>query len=290
MYDDGMNVDSVLCYRYILATFFLAALMIARHESFRITLKETMLLFSMGLMFSVSSITLFISYQYIDVSIASTLLFCYPAFVAIIMMTMFKEKPDMTSICSIVLVGIGIVVLNADSYGTLENMVGIAIVILSSLVYAVYMVFVQKTCISKLSSLKVAFYSILFGSTIYIIRLKGMTELQTPPTYQSGICALALAIFPTLVSITTLALAIRYIGSTATAILGSLEPVTAVLIGIIILGERPSILAYLGMIIILAAVTVLVAAPKLKTLTKNKTIINIGKDILVRGMGNNNNK
>ena len=263
MYDDGMSVDSVLFYRYAFAAVLLGGLMYARGESLRLSGKELLLLFVEGLIFSFSSITLFLAYQYIDVSIASTLLFCYPALVAIIMMLFFKEKPSVITVAAIVLVGIGIALLNSGGDGSVDNVIGVLLVVSSSLAYAIYIVSVQKTALARMSSLKVGFYSILFGSLIYIVRLDMCTSLQWLPTMRSGICAVVLAVFPTIISLTALAKSIKYIGSTAAAILGALEPVTAVLIGVIVFGERPTPLAILGMFIVFGAVTMLIAAPKI---------------------------
>lgn len=262
MYNDGLTVDDVLFYRYSMAAILMAILIFVRHESFRLTFNELFLLLGLGLLFSISSIALFISYKYIDVSIASTLLFCYPAIVTIIMMTFFKERPNWITLTSVIIVAIGIFILNYGSYGSVSNILGVVIVILSSLSYAIYIVCIQKTRLRKMSSLKVGFYSILFGNLIYIVRLNWFINLQEIPTTRSAICLSILAIFPTLISLTTLAKAIKYIGSTHSSIIGALEPVTAVLIGIIVFNERPSAIEIVGMLIVIFAVTMLVTIRK----------------------------
>lgn len=263
MYEDGMSVDSVLAYRYLLAIVLMTGLMIIKGETFSITLKEGVMLCILGHTFSGSSLSLFESYKYIDVSIASTLLFCYPAMVAIIMAIIFKEKPNIITIGAIIFVFIGIMLLNSDGDGSKSNIIGVAVVIVSSLLYAIYIICIQKSSLANMSPMKVSYYSIVFGSIIYIVRLNMLTELQIPTTMRAGTCAIILAVFPTIISITALAKSIQYIGSTYAAIMGALEPVTAVLLGIIVFGERPTPLAVLGMLIVFVAVTTLIAAPKL---------------------------
>ena len=263
MYNDGFSVDSVLFYRYALAAIFTAVLMVAQHESFRLTLKQFALLLALGFIFSFSSIALFTSYQYISVSIASTLLFCYPALVTIAMITFFGEKPNIITIISLVLVLLGVVLLNSMSSNSVGNTIGIAIVLLAALAYTIYIISIQKTSLCNMSAVKVSFYSILFGLILYVIRLHGCTLLQPIHTTPSVICAIALALFPTLISLTTMAKAIKYIGSTHTSILGALEPITATMIGIFAFGERLKITETMGMITLLSAVTLIVVAPKL---------------------------
>ena len=266
LYNDGLTVDSVLFYRYFLAAAAIGIVMLARRESFAVGLRELPWLIVAGLLFSFSSMTLFVSYTYIDISIASTLLFVYPAMVTLLMMLFFGERPTATKIIALVLVFLGVVMLNGGSEAHATNAFGVAIVMLSALSYAVYMVACQKSVLRTVPSMKFSFYSILFGSTIYIVRLKFCTELQPLTTPENIVCALALALLPTLVSITALARAIHYIGSTSTAILGALEPVTAVLIGIFVFGERPTTMAVVGMFVILFAVTLIVAGKKITRL------------------------
>ena len=98
-----------------------------------ITVKEFFLLLVLGLLFSLSSLALFVSYKYIDIGIASTLLFVYPALVAVIMTVLFKERPSVITIVALLLVGLGIVLLNGDSDGSSASLFGIMIVIASSL-------------------------------------------------------------------------------------------------------------------------------------------------------------
>ena len=52
--------------------------------------------------------------------------------------------------------------------------------------------------------------------------------------------------------------AIRYIGSTPTAILGALEPVTAVFIGVVVFGETLTLRIIMGIILIILAVTLII--------------------------------
>lgn len=259
LYNNGLTVDSVLFYRYVLAVLALGVAMLLRRRSFAVSLRDLPWLVGAGLLFSFSSMALFVSYKYIDVSIASTLLFAYPAMVTLIMMLFFGERPTVRKIFALVLVFLGVLLLNGGSEAHSTNAFGVLVVMLSALSYAVYMVACQKSRLREIPAMKFSFYSLMFGSTLYIVRLDFCTELQPLTTGATLACALALALLPTLVSITALAKAIHYIGSSSTAILGALEAVTAVLIGVVAFGERPTALAVLGMVMVLVAVTLIVA-------------------------------
>ena len=78
LYAAGMNVDTVLFYRYFFATIVLGILMKMQHQSFALHKADVLPLVIMGLLFSFSSLLLFMSYNYMDAGIASTILFVYP--------------------------------------------------------------------------------------------------------------------------------------------------------------------------------------------------------------------
>lgn len=70
---------------------------------------------------------------------------------------------------------------------------------------------------------------------------------------------LALAVFPTAVSFLCTTSAIQYIGSTPTAILGALEPVTAIFFGVTVFGEMLTLRESIGLVMIVTAVTFVIA-------------------------------
>lgn len=108
LYKEGMDPDSVLFFRYLLAIPILAVMLKARGRSFRLKRNEVFPLIVMGLLMSVSSLTLFQSYNYMDAGIASTLLFVYPVMVAVIMAVGFREKLSVQGILCILIALCGI--------------------------------------------------------------------------------------------------------------------------------------------------------------------------------------
>ena len=108
-------------------------------------------------------------------------------------------------------------------------------------------------------TVKLTFYALLFGLAIYVVRLDFLTGLQAVPSWYLWGNVLALAALPTAVSLLCTTQAIHYIGSTPTAILGALEPVTAVFFGVVIFHEELTARLGLGIALILVAVTLIVA-------------------------------
>lgn len=263
LYGAGLGVDSVLFYRYLLAVVMLGAMMLVRRQSFALTRRDIAPLAVMGLLFSFSSLFLFESYNHMDAGIASTILFLYPVLVAVIMAVGFGERVTTATVLSIALAFGGISLLYEGGDGQPLSLYGVGLVFLSSLCYAVYIVGVNRSSLKRLATEKLTFYALLFGLGVYVVRLRLGADLQPIPTPALWINALSLALFPTIVSLVTMAGAIRRIGSTPTAILGALEPVTALFFGVAVFGERltPRIVA--GVVLILAAVTLIIAGKSL---------------------------
>lgn len=258
LYHAGLNPDSVLFYRYVFALPILAAMIYLRGQTFRLQRNEVLPLAAVGLLFSASSLFLYVSYNYMDAGIASTILFVYPILVALIMGICFHERIRALTVFCIALALFGIGLLYKGGGETLSGL-GVLFVLLSSLSYAIYIVGVNRSVLKTVPTVKLTFYALLFGISIYLVRLNFLTELQPIPTWYLWFNVLALAALPTAVSLLCTTQAIHYIGSTPTAILGALEPVTAVFFGVTIFHEQLTFRLCIGIALILVAVTLIVA-------------------------------
>lgn len=259
LYKAGMDPDSVLFFRYLFAIPLLGIMIKARGRSFKIQRKETFPLIIMGLLVALSSLTLFLSYNYMAAGIASTLLFVYPIMVALIMAMVFKEKLALqTIVCMLLALG-GIGLLYKSEDGSTLSLIGTQLVFASSLSYAIYIVGINQTSLKNVATLKVTFYVLLFGLSLFVARLLYSGVLNTPDQWYLWANLLALAVFPTAISFLCTTGAIQYIGSTPTAILGALEPVTAIFFGIAVFGESLTVRESFGLVMIIVAVTFVIA-------------------------------
>lgn len=276
LYADGINTNSVLFYRYGLAVGIMALFMLIQRKSFFVTFKELCILLPLGVLFVLSSLTLFESFHYMDAGVASTLLFVYPVLVAVMMAVFFKEKITAITVFSIILAlsGIGLLYGGGDT-GTL-SFTGVMFVLASSLSYAIYIVVVNKSSL-RMSSVKLTFYVMLFGLTVIIVySLVGGEDacIQRLTTLRMWIFASILALFPTVISLILMVVAVHEIGSTPTAVMGALEPLTAVVLGVTLFNEAFTFRFAVGIILILSAVVMIVAG---KSLSVNSVTMIIGR-------------
>ena len=263
LYQNGMDPDSVLFFRYLFAIPIVAIMIKSRGRDFRLSRKSILPLIIMGLMLSFSSLALFLSYTYMAAGIASTLLFVYPIMVALIMAFFFKEKISKLTIACILLALTGIALLYKSDGGEVLSTVGILLVMSSSLSYALYIVGVNRPGLKEIATVKLTFYVLLFGFSLFLVRVNFGQTLMIPEDWHLWANLLALALFPTAISFLCTTSAIQYIGSTPTAILGALEPLTAVFFSITVFGESITPRIGTGIVLIILAVTLIIAGQSL---------------------------
>ena len=205
------------------------------------------------------------AFHYIEAGIACTILFVYPLFVAVIMALFFKEKITKTTIVAILLTFTGIALLYKGKPGTSLNIHGVAIVLASALLYALYIVGVKNIkTVKHMKPDKLSFYVMLFGLLLYVVNLKFCTELQIIDKPFLWLCTFGLALFPTIISLETITISIKLIGSTTTAILGALEPLTAIFFGVMFFHEHLTPRIIFGVALILTGVILVITRKRTK--------------------------
>lgn len=263
LYADGLDTYSVLLLRYLGAIPLLAIMIKARGRSFAIRRDQIVPVIVLGLMLGLSSLGLFLSYRYIDAGIASTLLFVYPLMVALIMAALYHEKLTMQTVVCLLTALAGIFMLSHTAAGAAISAIGVFWVVVSALSYAVYIVIINRSRVNDMPTLPLTFWLLIFGSVIFIGGVAMRGELILPSRPLLWLNTFALALLPTVVSLSLTTVAIHMIGPTPTAILGVFEPVTAVVVGVAVFGEELGARQIVGLILILGAVTMVVSGGNL---------------------------
>ena len=193
----GYGVESMLFFRFLGAAVLLLPFAFYFGHGLRTTRSEAGVLFFVGVLFAVSSLALYESFKLMPAGIASAILFLYPVFTALIMGVFFKAPIGWRATA------------------------------------AMYMVALKVTRLADMSALKVAFYSLLFSAVAFAIYFAARAGLpQIPKNLSELLCVAGLIVFPTLLSITSIAFAVRYAGPTITAILGGLVVLSVILLAL----------------------------------------------------------
>lgn len=251
----NFSLDTTLFYRFFISALLLLPVLWYKKENLKITPKELYVVVLLGLSYALSSEFLFMGYDLLSPGIASTILFIYPVFVALIMFLVFKEKLNRLTVLSLILAFSGVLTLSMKNNSFEINFPGLIVVLLSAFFYALYILIVNQTKI-KLSGFKLTFFSFLFTSLYFLVKAKFLGDSLLLPNVNMLINFVVFAFVTTLISSLALVFAIKYIGSTPTAILGALEPVVAVAVSVLMFNEVLTINLIIGITLIIIAVIV----------------------------------
>lgn len=130
--------------------------------------------------------------------------------------------------------------------------------VVSVVAYGGYIVGVRKSRAVEIDSTVLTCYVMAFGALMFIVGgcFTGGIRLETDP--HTWLYILGIALPATAVSNMALVRAIKCIGPTLTSILGAMEPLTAVVIGVWVFGEPFTAQGAGGILLIVAAVTTVV--------------------------------
>ena len=260
----GASIESILFFRYGFAVLMLGAFLLLSGQKFRVTGKQARILLVLGLLYTASSIFLFEAYNYIASGLATTLIFLYPVLVAIIMVFL-RVIPSWQVWLAIAATFAGVVIMTQGDTSQAVNPIGVLLSLGSAMVYAFFIVIINRSkAIGAISNSLLTFYTLSVGAIIFLAKI-----LSSPTPMTQGIegCGawmnlLGLALLPTVVSTATLAISTRNIGATKASVLGVFEPITAILVGTVALGETLTTSTVTGILIAMAAVTFMIVTTK----------------------------
>ncbi len=257
----GYSSFEALSYRWGIASIFLVVAGIIGGAKFRISRKDFLTVFWLSLFRATTSFTLVIAYQNIASGAASIIHFLYPVAVAFMMMFLFKEQKSKSVILAIVVAVGGAVLLSLGDVGGRHagnHVLGFVCAAISVFSYAGYIVGVRKSRAVDMPSVPLTCYVMGLGAVFFIIGgwLTGGVRVETNPHIWLYIAGLSLV--ATAISNISLVQGIKLAGPTLTSILGAMEPLTAVVIGVIAFGEAFTAYTAVGIVLIIAAVLIVI--------------------------------
>ena len=261
----GISVQTALVYRFTIAALVLWPLLRLRGERFALRGIDLCKLAALSLSYMVAVLFFFESFYHLPSGIAATIQFLYPVMVMLIRIAFFHERLYWNVGLAVALALGGVALLSIagpQSGASTVSFTGICLGLLSGLANGLYMIGLQVARIPNLSGLVMTFYIMAFGALIAVADglLRGSLQwLDTGPELVSAtLLALVTAVFSNL----TLILAIRRIGSTLASVLGVMEPLTAVAVGILVFGEPFTLPLAFGVALITGAVLLVMLAPR----------------------------
>lgn len=263
----GLNNFDILSYRWLTAAAVLVIYAISKKKTLKFnSASEAWKIIILSLLRSLTSITLLIGYINISSGVASTINFMYPVIVAMCMMIFFGEDRSWLNIVAIMLSIAGVYLMTHGEGFIVEGgntELGLTCSLISAFSFAAYYIIMKRSRADKIESVKFTTWIMLL-SAIYFIAGAMLTEgkITIVTDWKSWIYILGLGLWSTMVSNFTGVKAIRRIGPTLTSILGALQPLTAVILGVIFLDEHLGIKTISGITLIVVAVIMIVLKQK----------------------------
>lgn len=259
----GLTNFDILSYRWGIAGIVLMIYAFCKKKSLLPnSWDETWKIILLSALRAITSVTLLIGYANISSGIASTINFMYPVIVALCMMFFFGEHKSLVDIGAIGVSIFGVYLLaSGDSLVVSggDTTLGLVCSLISAVSFAAYYILMKQLRADKIEVVKFTTWVMLLSAVYFnICALVFEGSLSMIPDGKSWLYILGLALWSTMVSNFTGVKAVRRIGPTLTSILGALQPVTAVILGVAFLNEHLYFRSMIGITLILVAVTVVV--------------------------------
>ena len=248
---------SIMFYRFALATVIIAVLMLITRRSFKITRGELVTLTYLAFLSDGSALFLIDGYNYLSSGVATTIHFMYPVVTTIMMMVFYNEARKVSTLLAVLLAVVGVGVLSWQSNGQ-TSLHGVVIELISACCYAFYLIRVNRSRVRNMDGMKLTFYVMGIGALIFGAEALRQDEFQLITTGVQASHLLLLGIICTVVTNLCLVMAVQRIGSTMTAVLGALEPLTAVALGCLLMGEAITLNVVLGICLIIPSVIIII--------------------------------
>ena len=260
-YAMGNNGVQLAFLRHLFVLPLFLMIVIYQGQSLRLNKSQCLDVFKVGFFGNTLTIVmLYSSYEYIGVGSATVLHFLYPLFVVCMNFILYHQKLNKQQLCCLALAIIGIFCFMDSSSSSL---IGALLAILSGVFFAYYMVGMDHSSIRYMSPYVFNFYLVLMNSIVIFILAFLLGRVSILPL-QAYILSGVVAVLTSLIGVVLLQKGIYCLGASLTAILSTLEPITSIVVGVVLLNESLTLLKIIGCILVLLSTFILVKAQNQK--------------------------
>ncbi|WP_158209409.1 DMT family transporter [Myroides phaeus] len=261
----AIGIPTILFYRFLFSSATMGAVCVYKKTSLKISIKDLAVVFFLALLYAATAKFIVDSYEYIASGLATTVHFLYPIFVSIVMILFYKEKKSIVLLIAslLSLIGVGMMCWHGEPSPALFK--GLILAAITIFTYGLYIVGLNKSRIADMNFDSLTFYVLLMGCLIFLFYCLVTTGIEPITLKNDWMNLILLGFFATFISDLCLVLAVKHAGSTITSILGSMEPVVAVLVGTLFFAEHFDFISGIGLMFVLLSVTLVILFNKKPT-------------------------
>ena len=259
----GLSNTDILSYRWAIAGFVLMIYAAVKKKTLRLnSFEEFWKIGLLSALRALTSITLLIGYANIASGVATTINFMYPVIVLLCMMLFHGEEKSFINLGAIGLSIVGVYLLASGDGLRIDGgntTLGLVCSIISAVSFAAYYILIKRLRADKIEVVKFTTWIMMLSALYFIVTgliFHGNITIVT--NGKLWLYILGLGLWSTMVSNFTGVRAVRRIGPTLTSILGALQPLTAVALGVLFLDEHLGFKTITGMILIMISVMLVV--------------------------------
>ena len=251
----GGNSVSAAFYRFFLSVPVLYIYLKAQGISMRITRTEFAKIALITIFgYGGTAVLLFSSYNFIPSGMSTTIHFMYPVFTILGCMIFLKEKVSPLKLLCVALCFGGILLFyNGESGG---SVLGMALSFLSGVTYAFYTIYLEKSGLQKMENLKLIFYMNTVAAAMILVMALLTAQFTLRLTPLAWGTAVFFATATSLIGVLGYQIGVKCIGPQNAAILSTFEPITSVIVGVLVYREAFSARTLLGCLCVLSAVVI----------------------------------
>ena len=266
-YANGFSSINLTFYRNLFAALMLAVMVRAGGERLRAEEKKDLgKVLLMGLLVTtVTPLLLFIAYGRIPSGVATTFHFSYPALTILGTALVMKKPVQKGHVFCVILCIVGIAMFCTP--GLKLNVLGAGLALLSGFTYAAYIVLLDRFRITSMSSRKMTFYMASEAAVLLLIVCLVTENFVWPKSLTAVGCCILVAFLATVGGTVLFQKGTFLIGGPRASILSTFEPITSIILGIVLFHDPFSVRTVFGSICVVAA-TALIAVFDLRAARK----------------------
>ncbi|MGH4052947.1 MAG: DMT family transporter [Clostridium sp.] len=256
-YIGGANTYTTLFLRFFFAAIMLLYYLKSKGISMKVTRKQFILVLIIGVFgFTLTTSSLFMSYNYISIGMASMIFYTYPSIVTLLAFMFYKEKIYKRKIISLLISLIGIYIL-IDTGSVSFNLKGIILAAAATLLYSLYVLGASHKEFRNINSYVLTFYISCASAVVMFVTANVTGDFNIHISFYALVSILLLAFISTVVALKAFLEGVRIIGPSKASIFSTIEPIVVLILGTLILGEPISVRIIIGSILILLSVIIL---------------------------------
>jgi len=256
-YIGGANTYTTLFLRFFFAAIMLLYYLKSKGISMKVTRKQLFLVIIIGVFgFTLTTSSLFMSYNYISIGMASMIFYTYPSIVTLLAFMFNKEKIYKRKIISLVISLIGIYIL-IDTGSVSFNLKGIILAGTATLLYSLYVLGASHKEFRNINSYVLTFYISCASAVFMFITANVTGNFNIHISFYALVSILLLAFISTVVALMAFLEGVRIIGPSKASIFSTIEPIVGLILGTLILKEPISVRIVIGSVFILLSVIIL---------------------------------